>query len=112
MKSFALACLAASADALIKTSFAEVASLSPANNKFSDLKAGHIEYGYDGTALYINVSLSATIATLPTVDGDTFQLFAAIPYNSSSHIISVGCSWAISAVADPDNYAATWAAHI
>ena len=72
MKSFALACLAGSAQALIKTSWSAVAVLSPANSKYSDLKAGDIEYGYDSTDLYINVNVSATIASVPTVDGDTF----------------------------------------
>ena len=68
-------------------------------------------YGYDSTHLYVNVNLSATITTLPTVDGDHFTLYATIPYNSSNHIMSVGCKFAISAAAAPDTYTTTWSMH-
>ena len=35
-----------------------------------------------------------------------------MPHNSSNHILSVGCSFAISAAANPDTYIATWSAHV
>ena len=68
-------------------------------------------YGYDSTSLYVKVNLSATITTLPTVDGDHFTLYAALPYNANSYILSVGCKFAISAAASPDTYTTTWSAH-
>ena len=93
MKSFTLALLAATAEALITTEVGSVpVTASSANSNFATLDSGVIEYGYDATNLYINVTTESTLQAAPTLDTEKYQVGALIKYDATPKQYVIGCN--------------------
>ena len=92
MKSFALALLGASAEALVTTTIASAVTTSSVT-AWTSLDSITIEYGYDATNLYMNATMEATLAAAPDNDVNLYQIAALIPYDATPKQYAIGCAF-------------------
>jgi hypothetical protein len=94
MKSFAAACLAVSAEALLKAATtAKVTGASAPFDVAGGVKATTFEWGYDAANLYINVTTGVISKTAMSADNDLLAIHAYFGFdaNTATSQIALGC---------------------